>query len=159
LKFLFSVPDDTKCGAGYLSCDGGSRCLPLAQVCDGHMDCYDGSDEPSMCNNSNKVYQVVQMGVDERSVRNTSLLLYWWIPKPANIKLEFLPSYAEARSGASWTNYSTWMDTNTFQVNIDNLNPYQLYNLTVYVRIKGSPTAFPPAKYVTARTAEGGLEN
>jgi len=100
--------------------------------------------------------QVVQMGVDERSIRKDSLLLYWWIPKPANIKLEFLPSFAEAYIGATWKNYSQWVDTNTFQAQIEDLKPYQPYNLTVYVRVKGTPTVFPPAKYVTVRTAEGG---
>ncbi|XP_059482311.1 sortilin-related receptor-like [Neocloeon triangulifer] len=150
-----SHPDDSKCGPGFFSCDSGSICLPLSKMCDGHIDCYDEQDESVCGHNSSKVYQVVQMGYDERSVASDSILLYWWIQKPSNGKLEFLPSYSEVANGAQWTNYSKWVDSNTFQVLIDGLKPYQLYNLTVYVRIKGSPDAFPPAKYVTARTAEG----
>jgi hypothetical protein len=130
--------------------------LPLSQVCDGHKDCFDEQDESSAMCSENRVYQVVQMGVDERSIERDSLLLYWWIPKPADKKLEFLPSYKEAFEGASWTNFSKWLDSNTFKTTVEGLKPYQMYNLTVYVRVEGTKTAFPPAKYVTARTAEGG---
>lgn len=95
-----------------------------------------------------------QVGVDERSLNSTSLLLYWWIPVPAGVKFEFQPSWAEAHEGATWTNFSDW--ENSLQSTIQELRPFTTYNLTVYVRIKGEPKVFPPAHFVTATTAEGG---
>lgn len=92
--------------------------------------------------------------MDERSVNSSSLLLYWWIPVPAGVKFQFLPSYAEVGPGAVWTNQTEWVST--LQTRIDGLKSFTMYNLTVYVRIKGGSTVFPPAHFVTATTAEGG---
>jgi hypothetical protein len=93
------------------------------------------------------------VGVDERSINSTNLLLYWWIPVPAGVKFQFLPSYSEVNSRGIWRNHTEWV--NNLQAYIVDLKPYTTYNLTVYVRIKGG-NVFPPAKFATAITAEGG---
>lgn len=91
------------------------------------------------------------MGVDERSINQSSLLLYWWIPLPDKVKLEFLPSISKSAtnkfSNKSWTEHTEYrfMD----------LQPFTKYNMTVYVRLKDTNTVFPPAKYFIANTAEG----
>ncbi|CAB3366798.1 Hypothetical predicted protein [Cloeon dipterum] len=153
-----NLPDDTVCSSGFFSCDAGSICLPLSKMCDGHPDCYDESDESVCSRNSSKVYQVLQMSVNERSISSDTIMLYWWIPKPANLTFEFLPSRSEVSSSApmaEWVNNSAWVDSNNFQAAVSGLKPFQLYNLTVFVRLKGSDVVYPPAKYITARTAEG----
>lgn len=93
------------------------------------------------------------MGVDERSINDTSLFLFWWMPIPSNVTFEFLPSYARATPGAQWTNATEWIEDTEYQ--FTKLDPYTKYNLTVYVKVKGQPTVFPPAKYLIVTTGEG----
>ncbi|XP_071441297.1 sortilin-related receptor-like isoform X2 [Hetaerina americana] len=139
------------CSVGFFQCDFGSRCIPLASYCDKSQDCADGSDELDCGKESKKVYQILQMGVDQRSINSTSLLLYWWIPTPQDTKFEYLPSYSILNSN-KWINHTKWIVEPDFK--FVNLRPYTTYNLTVYVRIMGHNTAFPPANYVTGSTAE-----
>ncbi|XP_017882694.1 sortilin-related receptor-like [Ceratina calcarata] len=139
------------CYAGLFPCDS-FRCFPMAAYCDGKQDCMDGFDENNCEKNSSRVYQVLVMGVDERSVNATSVILFWWIPVPTNVTFEFLPSIAYAQPGANWTNASHWIEDMEYQFN--DLKPHTRYNVTVHVRIKGGQ-AFPPAKYQTVVTAEG----
>lgn len=98
--------------------------------------------------------QVTQMGVDDHGSNSSALHLYWWI-RNSSEPLEFLPSYAEVFNGknVSWIN-TTWIDRYGYL--FSNLKPYTVYNLTVYVRVKGQKQVYPPAKYVTATTGEGG---
>jgi hypothetical protein len=155
---LFTVPTPgNPCSMGFFACDAGSRCLPLAVMCDGELDCFDGQDEASCTHNNSRVYQVQQVGVDERNSNSTALRLYWWIPIPTGIKFQYLPSYAEVSSQhpQHWHNHTEWVDT--IQTQIDGLRPYTSYNLTVYVKLKNHPRVFPPAQYITATTAEGGI--
>lgn len=140
------------CYAGLFPCDE-TRCFPLAAYCDGNRDCLDGFDESNCEKNSSRVYQVLVMGVDERSVNATSLFLFWWMPVPTNVTFEFLPSIASVEPGANWTNASEWIEEMEYQFN--NLNPYTRYNLTVHVKLKGQSTVYPPAKYLDTMTAEG----
>ncbi|XP_017764096.1 PREDICTED: sortilin-related receptor-like [Eufriesea mexicana] len=140
------------CSPGSFACDE-IRCLPLVLQCDGKRDCVDGFDESNNCANSSRVYQVLIIEVDERSGNATSLFFYWWIPIPNNITFEFLPSIAYATPGANWTNATKWIEDMDCQFN--NLKPYTRYNMTVYVRIKGQTTVFPPAKYLIVTTDEG----
>lgn len=138
------------CHEGYFSCDG-SRCLPLALYCNGKVECYDESDEKN-CNASSRVYQVLNMGVEELSVTTTTMTLYWWmLQQSADTRLEFLPSYREAISIHSPWHNTTW--TTNMNYKFTNLMPFTTYNMTVYVRAKG--VVYPPAKFITATTAEG----
>jgi len=94
------------------------------------------------------------MGVDDHGTSSSALHLYWWIHNVSE-PLEFLPSYSEVHNGTSvtWTN-TTWMDHSEYI--FSKLKPYTVYNLTVYVRVKNQKEVYPPGKYVTARTGEGG---
>lgn len=94
------------------------------------------------------------MGVDDHGTNSSALHLYWWI-RNFSEPLEFLPSYAEVLNGKSnvWKNTS-WIDHSEYL--FSKLKPYTVYNLTVYVRVKNQEEVFPPVKYVTARTGEGG---
>jgi len=93
------------------------------------------------------------MGVDDHGTNSSVLHLYWWIHNVSE-PLEFLPSYAEVnRTSVIWTN-TTWIDRSEYV--FSKLRPYTLYNLTVYVKVKNQTVAYPPGKYVTATTGEGG---
>lgn len=140
------------CYVGYFPCDE-TACLALSSYCDGKQDCFDGFDESNCAKNNSRVYQVMVMGMDERSPNATSLFLFWWMPIPTNITFEFLPSIALAKSDAKWTNATNWIEDTEYQFN--GLQPYTAYNLTVYVKLKGQSTVFPPYKYWVVRTGEG----
>lgn len=142
----------TSCPTGYFPCDE-TRCFPLTAYCNGKQDCYDGFDETNCEKNNTRVYQVLNIGVDERSINATSLFLFWWMPIPNNVTFQFLPSIALAEPGATWVNASKWIEDTEYQFN--KLEPYTRYNLTVYVKVKGLPTIFPPARYITQMTGEG----
>lgn len=148
----FSPAATPSCYVGLFPCDE-TRCFPLASFCDGNQDCFDGFDESNCEKNNSRVYQVLIMGVDERTINNTSFYFYWWMPIPSNITFEFLPSIARAVPGANWTNVTEWTEDTEHQFH--GLDSYTRYNLTVYVRVKGQSTVFPPAKYVFAMTGEG----
>lgn len=141
-------PGKPSCLRGFFQCDGRS-CHPLEVLCDGRVDCKDGFDE-SNCTKSSKVYQVMQMGVDERSINQTSLLLYWWITALPGDKLEFLPAISKVGDNV-WNN-KTWTGESEYIFN--GLQPATLYNITIYVRIKNTTKVFPPAKYFVAYTGE-----
>ncbi|XP_033333706.1 sortilin-related receptor [Megalopta genalis] len=143
------------CYDGLFPCDE-INCIPLAAYCDGKPDCVDGFDESNCGKNSSRIYQVLVMGVDQRSVSSTRLLLFWWIPVPFNVTFEFMPSIAnvsQTNSPPKWTNSSKWIEEMTYQ--FSNLEPYTQYNVTVYVRVKGQTTVFPPAKYLIVNTGKG----
>lgn len=91
----FTAPANPSCHPGLFPCDG-ALCIPLAAVCDGHQDCYDGMDETN-CNNFKRQYQVDEMSVDQKSINSSSFLLHWQIRTPEKIQLEFLPSIAEVK--------------------------------------------------------------
>lgn len=81
----------------------------------------------------------------------TSFLIYWWIPVPQNLTFEYLPSI---HHNNTWKNVSQWIDQNEYR--FSNLDPYTLYNVTVYVRIKETDKEFVPYLYYDVATAEGG---
>ncbi|KAK4886327.1 hypothetical protein RN001_002598 [Aquatica leii] len=137
------------CSVGYFPCDGFT-CYPLAYLCNGKHDCRDEFDEKN-CSSVTRVYQVLQMGVDERSVNDTSMLLYWWIPLPDRVKLEFLPSISKQGTG-KFQNH-TWTELTEYR--FMGLQAFTKYNMTVYVRLQNTDIVFPPAKYFIANTGEG----
>uniref|UniRef100_W4VRP1 Sortilin-related receptor n=1 Tax=Corethrella appendiculata TaxID=1370023 RepID=W4VRP1_9DIPT len=152
-KFKPINSTETNCtnNSGMFTCD--NSCLPLMVLCDGRRDCIDGSDEDPIrtCNRvNNRIYQVVQIGVDERSLNSSSFLIYWWIAVPQNLTFEYLPSIYYNHE---WKNISNWILQTDFR--FTNLKPYTVYNVTVYVRIKGQSTVFPPFKYYEVVTSEG----
>lgn len=81
----------------------------------------------------------------------TSFLIYWWIAVPQNMTFEYLPSIY---SNGNWKNISQWIDQTEYR--FTNLEPFTLFNVTVYVRIKGTNKEFVPYLYYEVATAEGG---
>lgn len=130
-------------------CDG-SRCYPLSHLCDGHQDCYDGYDESNCSNNTQKIYQVFQIVADIKNITSTSLPIYWWIPISHDTELEFMPSISVINS-ILWHN-KTW--TPKLEYRFEDLSPDTAYNITIYVRVKGNETVYPPAKYAIFATNE-----
>lgn len=80
----------------------------------------------------------------------TSFLIYWWIAVPQNMTFEYLPSIY---SNGTWRNIS-WIEATEYR--FLNLDSFTLYNVTVYVRIKGTNKEFIPYLYYEVATAEGG---
>lgn len=140
------VPATASCANGFFPCDVVT-CFPMAYLCDGKPNCGDGFDEQN-CSDSNRYYQVLQMGIDDRTKNDTSLLLYWWLPIPDTDKLEYLPSITEVGND-TWVN-KTWTEQPDYH--FMNLKPYSKYNMTVYVRIADTDKVFAPAKYYTDMT-------
>jgi hypothetical protein len=144
-----NIPNvDCKSKPGLFFCD--DTCFPLMKICDGARDCLTGYDEEN-CTTRQRVFQVVSIGVNERALNSTSFLIFWWIAVPANLTFEFLPSiYAKG----TWKNNTEWVNTTEYQ--FKNLEPFTLYNVTVYVRVKGTTKEFVPYLYYEVATAEGG---
>lgn len=143
-------PGPASCSWGFYPCDV-NICHPLATLCDGKHECLDGFDERNCTSSTHRIYQVLEMGIEDLGITDNSLRLYWWIASPRNATLEFLPSIS-AVGESKWRNDS-WTE-NSEHV-FENLEPYTSYNMTVYARIKGSKEVFPPAKYFLATTKEG----
>jgi len=95
------------------------------------------------------------MFIDEHETTSNSLALYWAAPK--NLSLEYLPSISESRMPETCVN-KTWVSTTNYK--FTSLKPYTAYNMTVFVRQKDAPdTIYPPAFFILASTAEGGMLN
>ncbi|KAF7992430.1 hypothetical protein HCN44_001755 [Aphidius gifuensis] len=141
------------CYPGYFPCDE-TRCLGFNSYCDGKHDCFDGTDEANCEKNNSRVYQVMVMSLDSQLTNSTSLSLYWWMRVPKNITFEFLPSICNLEiEPHKWINSTSWINDNEHK--FYNLQPYSRYNVTVYVRVKGQTTVYPPYKYWTYKTTEG----
>jgi sortilin-related receptor len=138
---------DCKSRPGLFVCD--DTCLPLLKVCDGTQDCLTGFDEEN-CTTTQRIYQVVTIEVNERTLNSTSFLIYWWVSEPANLTFEYLPSIF---TEGAWRNNTEWINSTEYQFN--DLDPFTLYNVTVYVRIKGRTEVFEPYLIYEVTTAEG----
>lgn len=139
---------DCKKKPGLFACD--DTCFPLMKICDGARDCLGGEDEEK-CDQHERVYQVVSISLDERTLNSTSFLVHWWISVHKDIIFEYLPAiYMKG----TWHNHTEWIRLTEHRFN--HLEPYTLYNVTVYVRIKGTKREFVPYKYYEVATSEGG---
>ncbi|KAK9872160.1 hypothetical protein WA026_016214 [Henosepilachna vigintioctopunctata] len=147
---LPKVPEAPSCAEGFFPCDNG--CLPLTYRCNGHLDCSDFHDE-LYCSKTNRVYQVLQMGMDESETNETSISFDWWLSMPNKIKtmVDFMPSINKIGEN-KWQNM-TW--TNETHFIFTKLTPFTVYNITVYVRNEKKGVIFPPAKFFNAATREG----
>lgn len=93
------------------------------------------------------------MFIEEQETTSNSLSLYWLTPK--NLSLEYLPSITETRAPETCVN-KTWISNTNFK--FTSLKPFTSYNMTVFVRQKDIPSIiFPPAFFILASTAEGGM--
>lgn len=98
--------------------------------------------------------QVERIGVEGLTLNQTSFLIYWWISIPHNLTFEYLPSIYKSNI---WYNNTEWIEG--YDYRFTGLKPFTLYNVTVYVRIKGTSKVFTPYKYYEVATAEGGNIN
>lgn len=96
------------------------------------------------------------MGYDERMQDPNTLLLYWWIAVPKEVQLEYLPSIAAIHNHGhqEWKNLTYWITQADHR--FTNLTANTKYNMTVFVRVKGTDNISPPAMYVQATTGEDG---
>lgn len=117
----------------------------------GKIDCYDGSDEEN-CKGFSKVYQVGHLFPYKRTLNSSSFLVFWYMQGNESKAFEYLPSISRAHTN-KWTNHTSWIENTEFRFN--NLTAYTTYNVTVYVRVKGSTDVAPPYLSINVTTAEG----
>lgn len=142
-------PSDPPCNIGTFLCD--DRCMPLSKLCNGKVDCYDGTDEEN-CNQTKRVYQIGFLFPYKRTLNATSFLIFWYMPINDNTIFEYLPSISIANTNA-WTNHTTWIENTEHR--FSNLKPFTTYNVTVFVRAKNTIHIEPPYMYINVTTAEG----
>lgn len=92
------------------------------------------------------------MFIDEHETTSNSLTLYWAAPR--NFTLEYLPSISESRIPETRVN-KTWINKTSYK--FTSLKSFTSYNMTVYVRQPQLSIIHPPAFFIVASTAEGGM--
>lgn len=130
-------------------CD--NTCFPESKRCDRKKDCYDGSDEEN-CEGFSKIYQVGYLFPYKRTLNSSSFLVFWYMQAGDGKSFEYLPSISKAGTN-KWTNHTSWIENTEFR--FTNLTAYTTYNITVYVRVKGSQHVDPPYLTINVTTAEG----
>lgn len=158
------------CRRGFFLCD--NTCFPESKRCNSKyfffsnktnsisnhnlsrqdkIDCYDGSDEEN-CHGVKKVYQVGYLFPYKRTLNSSSFLVFWYMHGGDGKLFEYLPSISKAGTN-DWTNNTNWIEHTEFR--FSNLTAYTTYNITVYVRVKGTDHVDPPYLSINVTTAEG----
>ncbi|KAJ2951649.1 hypothetical protein O0L34_g13807 [Tuta absoluta] len=146
-----------KVSTNSLQSDDGTLCVSQAMVCNGHQDCYDGTDELNCSSDSarpiggNSYYKLISIGVDQLSINSSSFLISCWMPQQKTVQYSFLPSIARVADGI-WKN-TTW--TNDTVYRFTDLEPFTNYNVTFYIRDSLSKKIYAANKYVNTTTGEG----
>lgn len=138
------------CSPGWFSCDQ-LLCLPEYKRCDGAADCWHGNDEKN-CSENSRIYQVVFFSVVSSSVTSEGFTLDWSTNArelSQKQQLSYLPSLCtvlpDSEGVCHWVNGS-W--TPLTQHSFSRLQPYSLYNITVFVRHEQRDVVFTPSKYI-----------
>lgn len=139
------------CNIGSFLCDE-TLCVPQSKLCNGKVDCFDGTDEEHCNQTASRVYQVNFLFPYKRTLNATSFLVFWYMPTVDNPIFEYLPSIAIANTNA-WTNHTTWIENTEHR--FSNLKPFTTYNVTVFVRLKNTVRIDAPYMYINVTTAEG----
>lgn len=137
------------CNIGYFSCD--NTCMPRSKLCDKKVDCYDGTDEEN-CNNTARTYQIGFLFPYKRTLNATSFLIFWYMPTGVNQTFLYLPSISISGSN-KWTNHTEWIENTEHRFGF--LTPFTSYNITVFVKVRGTDYVDPPYLYINVTTAEG----
>lgn len=140
------------CAPGFFPCD--NSCAPISKLCNGKHDCYDFEDEANCTNPANRFYQVNYIFLHKKSLNATSFFIFWYPPANGEKQLlEYLPSLTLAEIDVPQWKNGSW--SNATEHRFTNLKPFTTYNLTVYVRPKGSQRIDPPSAFLNVTTAEG----
>jgi len=132
-------------------------CMSNLKMCDGHLDCLDGTDELD-CDvisggGGGSGVQVRGLQVMEDHVTDHSVRVDWWIADIGHTdEIEYRPAHQIAGSDR-WTTALDWIHINEFKYTFTDLFPYTRYNFKMDVRYRGQ--VYASNSKATATTASG----